>query len=263
MGALYFNTQQTFEALQATRDELKLSEQGQLTDRFSKAVELLGNNDNLEVRLGGIYALGRIAHDSVRDRPAVMEVLSAYVREHAPLSLCSDVDASLHPAVDVQAILTVLSRPDTKQNRGILHLDQTCLQGANLPDADFSQAFLSYTDLSKSNLSKANFSEAHLSSVDLPGAILTEADFSKAELHGGVFSAADLRGADLSGTILMRADLSGADLSGADLSGADLSGAHLSQMGRYSANLSGANLDRTQLSGLDLAGVDLSDVNLR
>ena len=41
VAALYFNTQQTSEALRATRDQVGLSERGQLTDRFSKAVELL------------------------------------------------------------------------------------------------------------------------------------------------------------------------------------------------------------------------------
>ncbi len=32
-------------------------EQQQITERFSKAVEQLGNHDNLEIRLGGIYSL--------------------------------------------------------------------------------------------------------------------------------------------------------------------------------------------------------------
>ena len=50
VGALYFNTNQTSKALQATRDQVGLSEQGQLTDRFSKAVEQLGTKDSLEVR---------------------------------------------------------------------------------------------------------------------------------------------------------------------------------------------------------------------
>jgi hypothetical protein len=56
VGALYFNTQQTSESLQATRDQLGLSEQGQITDRFSKAVAQLGTKESMEVRLGGIYA---------------------------------------------------------------------------------------------------------------------------------------------------------------------------------------------------------------
>jgi hypothetical protein len=59
-----------------------LNRAGQLTDRFTRAIEQLGHK-KLDVRLGGIYALERIAEDSKRDRPQVVEVLTAYVREHA------------------------------------------------------------------------------------------------------------------------------------------------------------------------------------
>jgi hypothetical protein len=60
----------------------RLTLQGQITDRYTKAIEQLGS-DKLDVRLGGIYALERIAKDSERDHPTVVEVLSAFVREHS------------------------------------------------------------------------------------------------------------------------------------------------------------------------------------
>jgi hypothetical protein len=53
-----------------------------VTDRYTKAIEQLGSG-KLDVRIGGIYALERIAHDSPRDHPAVLEVLAAFVREHS------------------------------------------------------------------------------------------------------------------------------------------------------------------------------------
>jgi hypothetical protein len=36
------------------------------------------------VRLGGIYALERIVNDSPDDRAIIIEVLTAFVRTHAP-----------------------------------------------------------------------------------------------------------------------------------------------------------------------------------
>ncbi|GAB4301559.1 MAG: hypothetical protein Kow0058_16420 [Roseovarius sp.] len=39
---------------------------------------------NLEVRIGAIYALERIAQDSDRDHVQIMEILCAYIRENAP-----------------------------------------------------------------------------------------------------------------------------------------------------------------------------------
>jgi len=75
-----------------------IAEQGLITDRINKAVEQLGAEKtikdgdhektvpNLEVRLGAIYALERIAQDSLRDHIPVMEILCAYVRINAPSS---------------------------------------------------------------------------------------------------------------------------------------------------------------------------------
>jgi hypothetical protein len=42
------------------------------------------NEPNVEVRLGAIYALERIAYDSPRDHWPIIEVLTAYVRQNAP-----------------------------------------------------------------------------------------------------------------------------------------------------------------------------------
>ncbi|MFI5910163.1 hypothetical protein [Dactylosporangium sp. NPDC051541] len=42
----------------ATQDQIRITEQGQLTDRFTKAVEQLGQEGpaNVGLRLGGTYA---------------------------------------------------------------------------------------------------------------------------------------------------------------------------------------------------------------
>jgi hypothetical protein len=69
-------------ALLYTSRNFALSRQGQVTDRYTRAVEQLGSY-RIEVRIGGIYALERIARDSKRDHPAVMEVLAAFARVHS------------------------------------------------------------------------------------------------------------------------------------------------------------------------------------
>jgi hypothetical protein len=85
------NLRQTRESTQRT---LELTEQGQITERFTRAIDQLGATDDdrnprLEIRLGGIYALERIARDSPeRDYSTVMEVLTAGLRsgEHSSSS---------------------------------------------------------------------------------------------------------------------------------------------------------------------------------
>ena len=81
--------------------------EGHLTDRISKAVEQLGAEKtvkrdgseetvpNIEVRIGGILSLERIAQDSTaydhgRDHVRCMEILCAYIRENAPASGAMD-----------------------------------------------------------------------------------------------------------------------------------------------------------------------------
>ena len=77
-GALVF----TARNFTLSRRTLELTEQGQVTDRYTKAIEQLGS-DKLDVRIGGIYALERVARDSSKDHPAVIEVLTAFIREHS------------------------------------------------------------------------------------------------------------------------------------------------------------------------------------
>ena len=77
-GALVF----TARNFTLSRRTFELTEQGQVTDRYTKAIEQLGS-DKLDVRIGGIYALERVARDSARDHPTVMEVLTAFIREHS------------------------------------------------------------------------------------------------------------------------------------------------------------------------------------
>jgi hypothetical protein len=75
-------------ALIFTGQNYLLARQGQVTDRYSKAIEQLGS-DKLDIRIGGIYALQRVTRDSPkREHPTLMEVLAAFIREHSrePLS---------------------------------------------------------------------------------------------------------------------------------------------------------------------------------
>jgi hypothetical protein len=86
---VYFTWRNLSQTRRSSERTLWLTEQGQITDRFTRAIEQLGETDDngkpkLELRLGGIYALERIAWDSPeRDYSTVMEVLTAYVRENA------------------------------------------------------------------------------------------------------------------------------------------------------------------------------------
>jgi hypothetical protein len=101
------NLAETRRANNQTRDRDRLTHERelaeQLADRYTAAVGHLGSA-TLDVRLGGIYALEQIAVDSENHHRTVVEVLSAFVREHTtpgrPGALHRQRD---HPATDPPA----------------------------------------------------------------------------------------------------------------------------------------------------------------
>jgi hypothetical protein len=238
---------------ESLQDNLHLAREGQITERFTRAIEQLGATDDkgekkLEIRLGGIYALERIAVDSFamedspgRDYSTVMEVLTAYVRENTQASGSSEGSSEAsspsnettaeadegtqqsappeprRPTADIQVILDVLGRTQARaleEYRSIsLDLRGANLEGANLYGANLEGAYLR-ADLRGANLPRAVLLGAVLEGADLRGANLEGADLREAILR------ADLRGAVLEGTILYGADLRGANLGAADLEGA-------------------------------------------
>jgi hypothetical protein len=93
------------ENLKIGRKNLKVTEEKQVTERFSKAIEHLGNNKAIEIRLGGIYTLGQIAIDSPNVYHwTIMDILSDFIREKRPLDNTDPV------SMDIQAALAVIGR---------------------------------------------------------------------------------------------------------------------------------------------------------
>lgn len=195
---LYFTWRRT----RAGDATLRVAEQSHITDRYTKAIEQLGRKDgdrpNLEVRLGAIYALERIASDSVRDHWPIMEVLTAYIRQNAPLSPEKLYVDGESPTVDIQAILTVLGRRETgpgredRSNQQYLNLMRTRLCGAHLSDAN-----LRGVDLEKADLRGVSFWGVNLQGAALMGADLSNTEFLEANLNGTFFRGALMTGANV------------------------------------------------------------------
>lgn len=200
-----------------------LNRSGQITDRFTHAIEQIGS-DKPEIKLGGIYALERIVSDSREDYAAIVDILEVYVRRRRPASYMrervgspadvssEDLDKEL-PDADVQAALTVLGRSSTTNKAafeawmregGRLEFDFTdlrrvSLQGADLRGAVFASSDLRNAFLSSANLRNTHFTGSDLRKVNLSFADLRNADFFEADLCGAALPSADLRGANLAG----------------------------------------------------------------
>ncbi len=172
------------------------AEQGLITDRINKATEGLGKiNQNgeplVEGRIGALYALERIAQDSIRDHIQIMEILCAYIR-HA--SLKNKADKTEKPTEDIQAALTIIGRRDKwpegekrikkEQKEGYrINLTDCYLYGARLSRGNLIHATLVVT-----NLTDAWFNSADLSDASLGSAILKNAWFQNMTMNNTVFS---------------------------------------------------------------------------
>jgi uncharacterized protein YjbI with pentapeptide repeats len=255
------------EQLAHSRDQLQIAQQGQITERFTRAIDQLGH-PQLDVRLGGIYALERIASDSPADRVTIGEILTAFVRGHAPwpprlpgqyvaTAPIAEVPELQIRAADVQATLTVLGRggfdqPARPIDRLDLHavdLRHANLIGAHLEHADLVSAHLEQANLALAQLADANLASAHLeqgnlASAQLIGAHLEQAHLEQAMLFDTNLAGANLAGVDLRGAHLERATLTGARLDGANLAGADLRGAHLERAKLGDTRMEGAVADK-------------------
>jgi hypothetical protein len=166
-----------------TYRQLQVNREGQITERFTRAIDQLGNDKGqLDVTLGGLYALKRIAKDSPADRATIAEVLTAYVRGHAPGHLLGPGSTSRMPRLvcshpwrsgvpTCRAVMTVLARTPTG-DRGVLDLHGTDLRRANLAAVHLKRASFGTAHLERAFLSTAHLETVDLINAHLEGALL-------------------------------------------------------------------------------------------
>jgi hypothetical protein len=234
---------------EAALKNVQLSEDKQITERLSKAIEQLGS-EKIEVRLGAIYTLERIAKDSPKDHWTIMEILTAFIRENVPLT-----EDEKFP--NIKIVNNNSNNQEEKKEIKKLRLDiqetLTVIARRNYEnDIEYQRLILSNINIVKANLYKANLKGANLYKANLKGVNLIAADLTGADLTG-----ANLTGANLLETRLTEADLAGANFAGASLTETDLRGAYL-----YTANLTGASLYKADLRGACLTGANFTEANL-
>lgn len=201
------------ETQRQNRDTLDVTRRGQLTERFTRAIEQLGQtaDDKLDIRLGAIYALERIAKESEELHQPVMEVLTAFLREHSqepnepsaamvenvasPTTLIDPAPSergTQRPRADFQAIVTVIGRRQVRHEPADFRLD---LRGVVLDHVSFYRGHLEGANFAGAHLQGAQFNSAHLHHANFNVAHLQRALFWGAELHDAYFEEADVKGA--------------------------------------------------------------------
>jgi uncharacterized protein YjbI with pentapeptide repeats len=206
-----------------------------ISNQVAKGFELLGNKDNqIQQRLGGIYALEGVMNTSKEYYQPVLEALCAFIRDEAAKTSEGAIGS------DILAALNVIGR------RVLLGKAVPDLRGVRLPKADLAGV----------NLTRANLYGANLAGAKLLGVNLTRANLNGANLAGAKLFAVSLTGANLDGASLTGATLFAANLTDAYLTNADLTGAYLTDA-ILTADLTGAILTGAILTGAILTQAQL------
>lgn len=273
--------QRTLESnLEVARQTLTLSLEGQITERFTRAIEQLGKLDepgkgsNLAMRLGGIYALERIAKESKKDHWPIIEILTAFIREQAAWKIG---DTPTQIRADVQAALTVIGRR-TKAHEEFdddhqmfsesrrIDLHGTNLQGADLFGADLNGANLSQVNLAGARLLNTKLKFADLSDANLNDAKITESQLEDASLTGTQFQRIEALGAKLSRSKLSARSYKKDNLTNfenATLIACSFRGGLLYRANFKTAKFTGGSFDGAELEEADFTGAEFSMMNLK
>ena len=274
----------------AARHQVQIAWQTHYTDLFTRAVEQLGtlraakdqitNRDgetaalepspNLEVRLGAIFTLERIARQSGKDYWPVVEVLCAYIRSSEntgafiPLSEDEDVhdwlDKVPPPRPDIQAALSVLCRCSTEWRSRVTDRERRFdLSGAILQRVSFEDTICRGINLTDAHLENARFSNARLTDMEFDGAELQHSRFYKARIQSSSFQHANLYGAQFTDSHLREVFLWDTKFLWADFDGAKFENVTAIDVDFRWANLFDADLLGVEDSDADLLKGSLGD----
>lgn len=168
------------------------AEQGLITDRISKAVEQLGaektvkkngqesTQPNLEVRIGGLYALERIAQQNVEEHIQIMDILCAYVREKLNFRDKSQNAPKQPLPDDVSTVFKIISRRSETQKE-----KEDAWHGHDGQRYKFDYQLCNFANFNIWNL---NFQNANFEHCDFSNSHLHQCKFEASVFFGALFN---------------------------------------------------------------------------
>lgn len=187
---------------------------------------------NIEVRIGAILSLERIAQDSTRydngrDHVRVMEILCAYVRGNAPVNSTKPEEHETEegkPRIDIQTLFDVLKRRSNEQiaieakQKYRLNFEGTDLRGVDLANGKFAGAIFYRSNLQFANLNNADFSGARLQGCSVNFVDWFRCDLTGANLDFSILNKPDPNHHNVATNLFLAQSTKALSLVGADMS---------------------------------------------
>jgi uncharacterized protein YjbI with pentapeptide repeats len=279
-----------------TARNYQLNREGQITERFTRAVEQLGS-EKPEIRIGGIYALERIASESDSHYEQAIWTLAEYVQLvrpsfRWPQGSSSEDERYQEPfspfdifppheiliekpdlPTDIQLIVRVISRRRKGTDTG--ERVQLAFRDIDLRQADFrfseltAAAFLTCDQrnawfaggkLSRSQLLRCHLDDAVFTGADLTRAFIQHCTLRMAMLSNVRAQNANFYGTDLSRCMAWEANLEGATIAYAKADDASFLQANLTMTDFTGTTLSRASFKQATTHTTNFCGIDLSSV---
>jgi uncharacterized protein YjbI with pentapeptide repeats len=257
---------------------IRVTEEGKTTERFTKAVDQLGS-EKIEQRVGGIFALERLAKDSQNDHATIVELVCTFLRHRErtaeeaepykkPIGIPDEKDHKFFIKMEKLVGWSPSPPEDVRAAAGVLRRNRLRLRRPHI--IDLSRADLRRVNLEGAHLQGANLAGIYGDYLNLEGADLKGADLSSAQLKMANLDRADLQGALIDGANLSHADLRKADLRNIKTTfipeydfGFDSDPAYDQiDSQRISVNLEYADLRDAKLEGVDFEKANLRSANL-
>jgi len=169
-------------ALYATYRTYAVTKERNTADVLAKGTELLGAQA-MSSRLGGIYALKRLASVSEPDYAPVMEILTGFLRSkccsHSVLDARNSASEAV-TSVEIQAIVSAIgerhakARVNIRLNLAAVNLRKVSCACGDLRGVSFLQAKLEDLDFTNADLRGADFTEAELERCNFQGALMKD-----------------------------------------------------------------------------------------
>lgn len=226
----------------------QIAEDGLRHDRYQKGASMLGST-NLMTRIGGIYALDRLAKEFPGlHHGQIMDLIAAFVRhwDHEPTH---STDAPQSPMGSAECPPDVKAAVQAIGNRSYGQIDHELQMEVHddvIIEIDFSRANLSGIAIAKLDLSGANMWQVNLSYADLQYIDLTNSSMTDARMVG-----ACLRAIKMGKSKLKYADFSNARLFDIFFYFADLANADFTNASFENVILTGACLDAAVFHGVE------------
>jgi len=248
--------------IRVANKQAEIAEQGHVTDRFSKAVELIGNKE-ASVRIGGLYALKHIAYVSTsNERDVVLDVIRNFICK-PPYNKSQD-EYSEKFKENYSTEWAQYEDECIKWKNGSREKKPTRNQTTKtIVCPDIILAFEILHSLISNSKTKNNINyvgtwfsirKANLSFLALENVCMQGMHFSHSNFNGANIGNGDLRNSVFVNSCFIGASLKSAKLSNANFEGADLMYGKLGGIELEGTRFNSCNLSYTYCKSLSFNG---------